>query len=1241
MSRERSSNELTIVLGMHRSGTSAITRSLGVLGYSFGDNLMARAPGNNSRGFFEDLDVQRLNQAILTKLSEHWAGLAEVPSAALRSDAVIEERRQTAAMLTRKLDAAGRLAIKDPRFSLTLPAWHTAIERVEVDPSMVLAVRNPLEVAFSLRDRDRLPIEHGVRLWAKYTSAAIRHTDGMKRLVVAYDDLMADSIGHIVRLAAWLGVPEASLDEAALSAFSDDFLDKSLRHQLSSTDELRSSAAVPKGVVEAYTELREGARHSEPDWRAIEAALADTRIDSPALLALYDQTRLHGEAERRRRIEDADGLKAQKAHCEEVEKSAQKQLTEQRVAHEQALAKTKVAGDEAAKKLEASILEADGLRSEILAAQSREQTLEAAASAKAAQLGEQVAALGNRIEDLQQAATAARFDARAERDAALRDVRSELEQRARDAKVDADATIDRLSAEVLAGKERETAAVREARLARASVTAMKRSFPWRATKPMRLVAGLFGLGSDRGVRTAVARRLWRSIPLSPARRGRLASALVRLVPGVRGELAALAGPAASAKRGGSGAVPKSGPDRSRPAIAIVVHDLNRSGAQFLALNLAQVYRNRMDMDVHVIALKRGVLAKSFQSTARLHIVDEANADRHLEKIVSKMHAAGLRRIIINSIASGRVAPIAKAAGLRVVTLIHELPQVIQDMGLERSCAAASHSDVLVVPSRIVSERLISAGLLDEGSPLVVRPQGVYARADIADDAAKERARASLKDRCDLPDDSLVVLGAGYADDRKGFDTFVSWARAAAMGRARLRFVWIGEIDPAMKSRLFPKRGETRRLPGNLFLPGHVADPAAWHAGADIFALTSREDPFPSVALEALSARTPVVMVDQAGGIQDLVPSGAVTAVSDRSFEAFANGACDWIDNPLARAAAGEAGQNLMDSSFGFVSYAAEILSMLSDDDEAIGAVVPNFQYAPFLSDRIASVTNQISPPRKVAFLDDASTDDSLEVALPALRGGQIDFEVDVNVENGGNVFAQWRRGVARLDTPLVWIAEADDDADCRLLRRLALVLTQNPDVAFACCGGTQIDGQGRATSTGYPEYLGDLDADWDRPFIALPGRDDGLFAIKNPVPNVSAVLFRRDALSAILEEHGEVLAGLRTVGDWFVYFQLYKSGGFAYTPEPLNRHRRHPQSVTTARFSLKDLGEIRAMQTEISASLGVSGALDRRSRAYAERLAVDYGLVGRYGRDVVADLIASPPLSLVADPTIEKARPHV
>ena len=225
----------------------------------------------------------------------------------------------------------------------------------------------------------------------------------------------------------------------------------------------------------------------------------------------------------------------------------------------------------------------------------------------------------------------------------------------------------------------------------------------------------------------------------------------------------------------------------------------------------------------------------------------------------------------------------------------------------------------------------------------------------------------------------------------------------------------------------------------------------------------------------------------------------------------------------------------------------------------ISVIVPNYNHAGYLDERLASILEQRLRPDEIIFLDDGSGDGSLEIARAWQARSPIHFAILANATNSGSPLKQWAKGIESAAEDLVWIAESDDSSCPRFLERMAAAFV-DPDIAVAYCDSEVIGTDGEILSSTYRFYTDSLsETKWLAGYVETGPREIAeALAIKNTIPNVSAVLFRRDALNESLN----AAENFRYCGDWAIYVACLRKGKIAFCPRALNKHRRPPGSLT-------------------------------------------------------------------------------
>ncbi len=216
-----------VVAGMHRSGTSAATRIVNLLGAELGSELIPASVGNE-HGHWESRAVQALHNDLLAELGSDIYSPVGIAPGWFSSDAAQPWIGRMQALLAEEHPNAGLFVLKDPRIALFLPLWSEAMRRSAIEPRFLIPFRHPDAVAASLERRERrldsgnaLPPAQGVAVWLRYVIAAERATRGEARAFVAFDALLADWRAEFARIGRQLGIdwPNAQRADERIDAF--------------------------------------------------------------------------------------------------------------------------------------------------------------------------------------------------------------------------------------------------------------------------------------------------------------------------------------------------------------------------------------------------------------------------------------------------------------------------------------------------------------------------------------------------------------------------------------------------------------------------------------------------------------------------------------------------------------------------------------------------------------------------------------------------------------------------------------------------------------------------------------------------------------------------------------------------------------------------------------------------------------------------------------------------------------
>ncbi len=204
---------VVLVLGMHRSGTSALAGALHKLGFGLPANLLPPAP-DNTGGYFESKDLTRLNEEILVAAGTSWHDPSPIPAEWFASAGALAFRERAVALVAQALTAAPMIVLKDPRLCRLLPFWRSCLTNMNVSFGSVLILRDPREVAQSLQVRvlteltrpgGPLSLARAHWLWLRYVLEAESGSRGLPRAFLTYEMLLDDGPRELAAIARRLG----------------------------------------------------------------------------------------------------------------------------------------------------------------------------------------------------------------------------------------------------------------------------------------------------------------------------------------------------------------------------------------------------------------------------------------------------------------------------------------------------------------------------------------------------------------------------------------------------------------------------------------------------------------------------------------------------------------------------------------------------------------------------------------------------------------------------------------------------------------------------------------------------------------------------------------------------------------------------------------------------------------------------------------------------------------------------
>ncbi len=255
-------------MGVHRSGTSALTRVLSLLGAALPNEVLGPARGNE-RGHWESKRLVAVDDEIMKALGEDWWDPAPIPPAWFATSEASGFVTRIAEVIGEEYDDAPLVIIKDPRLCRIAPLVFAALERLDIAPRVILPLRFPGEVISSIHQRDEIDRRIGEMIWLRHMIEAEGHSRHCPRVWTSFDGLLADWRATATRIAAaldliWPRPPDEVAGDIAAT------LAPELRHF-----DAASSAPVGPLTQRVWDAARRGLADDEPGLRAELDAVRD------------------------------------------------------------------------------------------------------------------------------------------------------------------------------------------------------------------------------------------------------------------------------------------------------------------------------------------------------------------------------------------------------------------------------------------------------------------------------------------------------------------------------------------------------------------------------------------------------------------------------------------------------------------------------------------------------------------------------------------------------------------------------------------------------------------------------------------------------------------------------------------------------------------------------------------------------------------------------------------------------
>jgi glycosyltransferase involved in cell wall biosynthesis len=322
-------------------------------------------------------------------------------------------------------------------------------------------------------------------------------------------------------------------------------------------------------------------------------------------------------------------------------------------------------------------------------------------------------------------------------------------------------------------------------------------------------------------------------------------------------------------------------------ILFIGHEATRTGAPFVLLHLLRWLKANTNVGFQLLLLRGGELEPEFAEVSRVSVlasgkdniirkalrhygIHRDGSHKHLSLLKKTLVGEGVGLIYSNTAVNGHVVASLAGAGRPVITHVHELEYALEHgIGVERTRLMKESTSHYIAVSECVRKNLVENHLIPEDKIDLIYE---FIPVQVVDSDRKTAVRRKIRRELGIPGDDFIVGACGTIDWRKGSDLFVQLASLMRQHQVD-RPVWFVWLGGALEGLVYYQLRHDIKLLGlenNVRFLGARADSLKYLCAFDVFVMTSREDPFPLVCLEAASVGVPIVCFDKAGGTRELV-----------------------------------------------------------------------------------------------------------------------------------------------------------------------------------------------------------------------------------------------------------------------------------------------------------------------------------------------------------------------------------
>ena len=377
-----------------------------------------------------------------------------------------------------------------------------------------------------------------------------------------------------------------------------------------------------------------------------------------------------------------------------------------------------------------------------------------------------------------------------------------------------------------------------------------------------------------------------------------------------------------------------------PKIVFISHDASRTGAPIVFLNFLRWFKQNTDIPFQILLRKGGELEVEFAKLASTLVFETPSPKTLSQRILRRLglykpNSAMIRQltdaniglIYSNTATNGQVLQALEFLGCPVISHIHELEYIIQYFGIdefEKTKIRTTHF--------IACANTVKSNLIEHHNICPENISVIYEFIPIPAIQENHLNQKLLEYELSLPDQAFIVGASATTDWRKGTDLFIQLAYIVKRKAkdAPIRFVWVGNRCKGIEYFALQQEILKAGLVDYVHFIGSKPNPLDYFARFDIFTLTSREDPYPLVCLEAASLGKPIICFAQAGGEPEFVEDDCGFVVPYLDLDIMADRVIELYQSPNLRQRLGQNAKNKVSDRHDINTTAPRILEVIKE-----------------------------------------------------------------------------------------------------------------------------------------------------------------------------------------------------------------------------------------------------------------------------------------------------------------------